>query len=377
MRRPHNIILISCLCGTAALAAWTCAHLQLQKDGHVLEYKGCTGDNNNSTTNPADGTLDLNTCLGVTPGPWGGGVLERADAGCFANSCSACQVLASDGYHFYDDRPFGSDNATLKCTCDSAEGLGQVRGRTNHLHADEFLTMTTATTGSGGSSGSGALACSVVAAVGRQGGNGNGTTTTTKPGVMTEMIGTRGDDDEYGYENEGQEYIKKREIGGSTTNDKPQEDKDIASICAARKTDDPWKAYAVSLRDGRCTNVTLDAALHSLTATCGSGDTGGKKKMMIMSTLDLNTCLANRRGDMKAARDGGFGASCNMCEIVTKDDDKKDVMRLLCQCGTGDLKAKPKPSLVDLNDVGILQVVGGQLACQGRLGVVEDMSKAG
>ncbi|CAJ2507783.1 Uu.00g089690.m01.CDS01 [Anthostomella pinea] len=324
---------------------WTCADLHIKDDKHTLAYN-CTGGRAHIA-----GQLDLNACLGTTPGYFGGAQLR---------------ATAKDGKvvggAYVDHGPHSSRNAMLHCNnCDSAEGLRQ-SSTGGYLDVQKFLNFTR----------NGIRCLGGAKKVARD---------ELAEQEVFHLVGAGNDSRGMHVDTEARD-----EDGLFVTSDNIEDKKeekraaqDTNALCAAMKAN-PTQRYQKALGAASCYDIHLESInLRNLTAACPAGvQSDGVTKMQIVSTLDLNHCLMNQNRQMRPEADGSFAGSCNTCQLQKKDtDDKgavtKESVLLMCNCHADNMMGAP---YVELSDVGVLQVVGGQLMCQGQQGYIKSYSKA-
>ncbi|KAK3335610.1 hypothetical protein B0T19DRAFT_395448 [Cercophora scortea] len=96
----------------------------------------------------------------------------------------------------------------------------------------------------------------------------------------------------------------------------------------------------------------FDFGGHTLVADCTANDPGNS----VVSSLDLNYCIGNDNGILKAMDSGFFADSCNACySTPTADGDNKAYMHCICN----DQDQNP----VDTHD--IVDNFDGRLGCFG------------
>ncbi|KAI0017710.1 hypothetical protein F4780DRAFT_782091 [Xylariomycetidae sp. FL0641] len=96
---------------------------------------------------------------------------------------------------------------------------------------------------------------------------------------------------------------------------------------------------------------------HVLRAYCPIRAGGGGEVPHRQSVLDLDRCLANRGGELRAAAGGGFSASCAACDLIGDHH-----MTLVCRCREGE------GTLLPLADTAVLQLDRGVLRCGDQRG---------
>ncbi|KAI1495771.1 hypothetical protein F5X99DRAFT_107348 [Biscogniauxia marginata] len=372
---------------------WSCTHLEVQKDGHTVNYTcaiiaaaldNCDGENtgNNSHTNSSSsssrqhpaisGSLDLNACVGTTAGRLenGGGRLALERDGCMGNLCRDCSFVATapggdpvpganvEGYPFAG--PFGSNNASLLCNqCDSAEGLEMAKDVPALIDVGDFLSFT--------EDDERGLTCKDALEEEEEEGKDekkralrgwrrDGAVGVTPRGGVLDTA-----PDEPSFVPDEDKKITRRDGAKRSTDD----------VCASRR-EAPWTRFQKPLGGAGCDGIQLQWDLHTLRATCDWAARDDAAAGRVDSLLDLNGCLRNAGGNLLPAADGQFFGSCTTCRIGEAEDgadldgDGSRDIDLSCGCGKGhNLEGT---AYAELSSIDVLQVVAGQLMCQGKLG---------